>query len=251
MLLLNILGNENLLMIAETLVIIVGSMLMGILLAYLSWGGYKKQAAELQQAVADEKRKVEDLQDQQKELLLIQDHLKSEIADLRLKADTQARMIFDQNHNLFSKESEHRHQKGIIDGLNATIESYQKRLQVIEEELSQAKNAILIPHKSPSIIARANYEHVSQLLGKQVTENDLTVITGVGPKTAALLQSNGYDSWAALSKASVDSLKSILTTAGGVYKSLDPSNWPKQALMAAQSEWRKLRIFQASLRKPE
>jgi len=123
---------------------------------------------------------------------------------------------------------------------------------VIEEELLQSKS-IAKPLKKiiSSVATRANYEHVSQLLGRQVTENDLTLITGIGPKTAALLQANGIQTWNDLAKAKVEDLGEILSEAGGIYKSQDPTHWPKQAVMAAKSEWRKLRVFQESLRKGE
>ena len=96
---------------------------------------------------------------------------------------------------------------------------------------------------------RANYDHVSRLLGRQVTENDLTLIAGIGPRTASLLQKMGIESWDALAATPVDKLRQILGDAGGVYKSQDPTHWPKQASMAAQSEWRKLRVFQETLKK--
>lgn len=249
---LNILANETLLIIAEVLLIVVGSMLMGILLSYFIWGGYKKQAAELQNDIADEKRVSEDLRDQLNELVQIREHLKSEIASYRLKTDTQAKTIYDQNQYVYNKEGELKNQKGVIDGLRATIDSYQKRLKVIEEELSQARNPVLIPHKTNTLVtARANYDHVSQLLGRTVTENDLTLINGIGPKTSALLQSHGITTWKGLADTEVDDLRRMLNDAGGIYKSLDPSSWPKQAIMAAQSEWRKLRIYQETLKKGE
>ena len=249
---LNIIGNTTLLMIAETLVIVIGSMLMGILLSYLIMGGVKKQVAELQAEVENEKQHAESLREQAKELIGIQDHLKNEISEMRLKADRQSKTIYDQQLYIATKEGENKSQKGTIDGLNASIDSYQRRLKIIEDELTQAKNTVLIPHSStPSVTLRANYDHVSKLLGKPVTENDLTVISGIGPKTAGLLQTNNINTWQDLSEAQVDVLRQILDSAGGIYKSLDPSSWPKQAFMAAQSEWRKLRVYQETLKKGE
>ena len=160
--------------------------------------------------------------------------------------------IYDQQQYIFSHETEHKNQKAVIDGLNATIDSYQHRIRIIEEELEKARTPEPKPKKTTTIPAiRANYEHVSKLLGRQVTENDLTLIIGIGPKTAALLQANGIDDWGKLADASAKVLKVLLLETGGVYKSLDPTHWPKQAYMAAQGEWRKLRVFQETLRKTE
>ena len=124
MLTLSILANETLLIIAEVLLIVIGSMLMGILLSYFIWGRYKNQTEELQNDVAEEKRVSEDLRDQVNELVQVQEHLKSEIATYRLKADTQARTIYDQNQYVYGKENEVKNQKGIIDGLRAIKKPY-------------------------------------------------------------------------------------------------------------------------------
>ncbi len=136
--------------------------------------------------------------------------------------------------------------------MNATVASYQHRLRVIEDEIHQHKvEPISISRPVPAQPVRANYEHVSTLLGRQVTENDLTLITGIGPRTASLLEAIGIDTWESLGKTPVEYLRQVLDQAGGVYKSLDPAHWPKQAIMASQSEWRKLRVFQSMLTKPE
>jgi predicted flap endonuclease-1-like 5' DNA nuclease len=163
-----------------------------------------------------------------------------------------AKTIYDQSQNLYSREAEFKHQKATIDTLNSTIDSYQHRLRIIEEELEQVKVKETKPRKSstPSAVS-ANYEHVSKLLGKQVTDNDLTLIIGIGPKTAALLQSQGLQTWEELAAVTQEHLRKILSEAGGIYKTQDPTHWAKQALMASQGEWRKLRVFQETLRKVE
>jgi predicted flap endonuclease-1-like 5' DNA nuclease len=249
---LNIIGNITLLLVAETLVIVVGSMLMGVLLSYVMTGNVKKQVSDLQVEVEEEKRKTEEIRNQIEELIQLREHLKDEVSTMRLKSDSQSRTIYDQQLLIATRENENKSHKGIVDSLNATIDSYQHRLKVIGEELSQVRNAVLIPHQSTPVSSiTANYDHVSKLLGKPVIENDLSVIYGIGPKTSALLQSNNIQTWQELAQTSVDLLKQILTDAGGTFKSIDPSSWPKQAYMAAQSEWRKLRVYQESLKKSE
>ena len=252
MILLSFFGNESLLVLAETLIIITGSMLLGILLAYFSWGKYKQEKTDLQAIVDEEKRKQEDLRDQIAELLHEREQLKNEMADVRNKLDTQSKLIYDQNQRLYHSERDGAHHKETIESLNATIDSYQHRLRIIEEELTKARAEQAAPKKVPvPAKARANYEHVSQLLGRQVTENDMTLIAGIGPKTALLLKDHKIKTWEKLAKASVKDLREILEEAGGVYKAIDPSTWPKQAKMAAKSEWRKLRVYQETLKNKE
>jgi len=251
--LLNILDNETFLIAAETLFIVTGSMLLGILLAYFYWGGNKTIVADLSSSIEQEKKNTEELRDQVKEINELRSELQVEINDLALKSNGQIKTIYDQQQYIFSHEAEHKNQKAVIEGLNSTIESYRQRMSVIEEELEKARTPEAKPkQRATSIPAiRANYEHVSKLLGKQVTENDLTLIVGIGPKTAALLKENGIEDWNQLAATSSKVLRVLLVEAGGIYKSQDPTHWPKQASMAAQGEWRKLRVFQETLRKTE
>jgi len=252
MFLLNILDNETFLLVAETLFIVVGSMLLGILLAYLNSGGLKSKLADLTLALAEEKKQSEELREQVRQVSQVRSELQYAIEELKVKFAEQSRALYDQQQYLQMRESEFRNQKASSEGLQSTIESYQQRLSIIQEELEKARAVDIAPRKSTVIpTMRANFEHVSKLLGKQVTENDLTLIAGIGPKTATLLQSKGINTWEELAAAPVDSLREILIEAGGVYKSQDPTHWAKQAVMASQGEWRKLRVFQEALRKPE
>jgi len=251
--------SDDVLLIAETLAIVIGSMLMGILLSYLTWGDIKKKVRELTNSLDLEREQAEELKNQLKQLTAIKGQLQSEISDGNIKHDAQAKKIYDQQQQLFDQQQHisqlktlTKNQKATLDELNSTIDSYQHRLRVIEEELLHVKSTAVPAKKaSPVPAIRANYDHVSKLIGRQVTENDLTLISGIGPKTASLLQGNSIQSWEELAKTSADVLRKILSEAGGVYKSIDPTHWPKQAIMAAQSEWRKLRVFQETLRKSE
>lgn len=252
MLWLNILNNENLLLAAETLIIVIGSMLLGILLSYLTGSGSRQKLAELDTALEEEKKQTESLREQvlqitheRAEALTSNDHLKYKISD-------QARTIFDLQQQMFQKEADQRKLQTEMDALKSTLESFQYRIDVLRKELETNPSQEDVPLKSiVTAPLRANYEHVSKLLGKQVTENDLTIIAGIGPKTASLLQSTGIRSWNDLANTGVNDLKTILADAGGVYKNQDPTHWAKQALMASLGEWRKLRVFQESLKKLE
>ena len=56
--LLNIFNNEAFLVLAETLVIVIGSLLLGVLLAYFYWGGMRNKINELEIEIAAEKKKI-------------------------------------------------------------------------------------------------------------------------------------------------------------------------------------------------
>ena len=247
---LNILDNGSLQLIAEIGVIVLGSILMGILLAYFYWGGYKKKTELLNNKLDLQRDLVTDLRNQLEQVTSVRDHLISELSEERNKLNTQAKSIYDLGRQLYGYESQLRENKSIIEELNDTIRQYEARLHVIEAELLRSREMQSSPKKIiTSTATRANYDHVSQLLDRQVTENDLTLISGIGPRTASLLQKLGIDTWEALAGTSVDALRQILSEAGGVYKTQDPTHWPKQASMASQSEWRKLRVYQETLKK--
>ncbi len=249
---LNILNNETFLLAAEILFIVIGSMLLGILLSSLNSGGLKKKLADLTAAVEEEKKQAADLREQVIELNQIRVELNIGNEEFKTRIAEQSRTIYDQQLYILNSEGAYKNQKAAMDDLNATIDSYQHRINVIQEELEKVKGTDNRPKKVSAVPqVRSNYEHVSKLLGRQVTENDLTLIAGIGPKTADLLHSNGIETWDNLSTTPVDHLRKILHDAGGIYKSQDPTHWAKQAVMASQGEWRKLRVYQEALRKNE
>jgi predicted flap endonuclease-1-like 5' DNA nuclease len=80
---------------------------------------------------------------------------------------------------------------------------------------------------------------------KPARSNDLTVIEGIGPKTADLLQSAGIKTYARLSAAGAERIKEILTESG---IRANPTTWPEQAKLAAAGKWEALEALQAKLK---
>ncbi len=67
--------------------------------------------------------------------------------------------------------------------------------------------------------------------------DDLTKISGIGPKTATILAAAGITTYAQLAAATEGGLREILESAGPRYRLLDPTTWPDQAgkLIAEES----------------
>ncbi|MBK8048728.1 MAG: hypothetical protein IPK16_17350 [Anaerolineales bacterium] len=82
------------------------------------------------------------------------------------------------------------------------------------------------------------------------TPDDLTIIEGIGPKLAELLDENGIHTFARLARTDVLRLRIILDSGGSKFKQADPSSWPEQAALAAAGEWGKLRDPGAASRRP-
>lgn len=74
--------------------------------------------------------------------------------------------------------------------------------------------------------------------------DDLTKVEGIGPKAAEALVNAGLATFADLAKSGPDAIKEILNTASSRMAHLDPTSWPKQAKMAADGEWDKLKTWQ-------
>lgn len=83
----------------------------------------------------------------------------------------------------------------------------------------------------------------------QPTQQDnLKRIEGIGPKIAEVLRANGIDTFAKLAQMTPNEIKELLNNAGERFSFQDPSTWPKQAQMAANGEWDKLRKWQDQLK---
>ncbi|MBL0007550.1 MAG: hypothetical protein IPP25_10335 [Saprospiraceae bacterium] len=106
MLWLNILNNENFLLAAEILFIVIGSMLLGILLSYLSSSGMRTKVTELTVALEEEKKQAEELREQIAQISQIRTDLQSGLEDMNAKSAAQARAYFDQQLYLQSRDEE-------------------------------------------------------------------------------------------------------------------------------------------------
>lgn len=92
-----------------------------------------------------------------------------------------------------------------------------------------------------------DHDLASSVLGKDVEENDLKVIEGVGPKIEKLFKTSGILTWKSFAEMSVDRCNEILSKAGEQYARHNPSTWPRQARLAYEGKWRDLKVWQESL----
>jgi predicted flap endonuclease-1-like 5' DNA nuclease len=78
--------------------------------------------------------------------------------------------------------------------------------------------------------------------------DDLTLIEGIGPKIAELLQNAGIQSFADLAKAKPAAIKTILDAAGKKFQMHDPATWPKQSALARDGKSAELAKLQEELK---
>ena len=103
------------------------------------------------------------------------------------------------------------------------------------------------PDKSPPTIS--DDTPASYVLGRKVTQDDLTVVEGIGPKIQELLHQNGIDTWQKLGETTEDELQHMLDSAGDRYRMQNPATWSQQATMAADSKWDELKEYQEFLKR--
>ena len=77
--------------------------------------------------------------------------------------------------------------------------------------------------------------------------DDLTTIDGIGPKTAEWWSANGIEGFVQVAQLDVDELLDILERGGPNCRLANPSDWARQALLAAENRWKELKLLQAEM----
>jgi len=97
------------------------------------------------------------------------------------------------------------------------------------------------PRKKPSKKKKATAK------AKPAKKDKLTVVEGIGPKIAGLLNADGIHTFADLAKAKVGTLEKILKAAGPRFSFHKPNSWPKQARLARDGKMDELKKLQDEL----
>jgi len=82
---------------------------------------------------------------------------------------------------------------------------------------------------------------------KTTKKDKLTVIEGIGPKIAGLLNADGIVTFADLAKTKIGTLEKILKAAGPRFSFHKPNSWPKQARLARDGKMDALKKLQDEL----
>lgn len=103
--------------------------------------------------------------------------------------------------------------------------------------------------KPKAVSTKATTTQSTEKLKTKVSDqvDRLTLIEGIGPKIAGLLNADGITSFTDLANASVDTLAAILIKAGPRYRMHVPTSWPAQAALARDGKMDELKALQAQL----
>ena len=100
-----------------------------------------------------------------------------------------------------------------------------------------------------SATSSPDVSEAASVLGSRIKLDDFTVIEGIGPKIAGLLDDAGITTWQQLSEAKPTDLREVLTSAGSRYRMHDPANWPTQAALLAGGRWQEFKDLTERVRR--
>lgn len=132
--------------------------------------------------------------------------------------------------------------------LQTELDECRKLTAKLEEEIEMLNAKTKTVHDfTPVIAIPFDAELASSVFGKEITEDDLKIIEGVGPKIEELYHAAGVTTWKDLAETSVETSQNILEEAGIGYAMNNPETWSRQALFAYQGKWQELKDYQESL----
>ena len=123
--------------------------------------------------------------------------------------------------------------------LKSDLETCQKRLESYTTKTKELKfdaNLNSLETESFSFDAK----EANAAFGQTITENDLKLVEGIGPKIEALFHNFGIKTWKDLSETPADKCQEVLDSGGKRYRIHDPASWPMQAKMAYEGHWEQL-----------
>ncbi len=148
----------------------------------------------------------------------------------------------DFRQELEQKEHELDEKNQELASCKSELEKYKTKVAGLEKQNAQTPNQST--EQKPSF----DPEQAKKIMGKNIKENDLKIIEGIGPKIEELFKKSGIDTWKKLAETPASTLKKILDEQGGKnFKMHDPGTWPQQAKLAYQGKWKELKELQDKL----
>jgi len=142
----------------------------------------------------------------------------------------------------------------VADCASVQAEAASLRAKVAELEARLAAGAASSLAAKPAAAKRPAAPRVLDLvaaasvLGSKIKLDDLTVIEGIGPQIAGLLNAAGITTWKGLSKARIRALTDVLDDAGPRFRTHDPVTWPEQSRLLANGAWAEFKELTGSLK---
>lgn len=118
--------------------------------------------------------------------------------------------------------------------LQAALDTCNKRLTA--KPATDVSSSLKARAAAPVLIA-FDAAAAKAIFGKNIKQDDLKVVEGIGPKIEEMFRAAGIKTWKALSETSVASCQEVLDGGGDRFKVHDPASWPMQAKMCYENKW--------------
>ncbi len=169
--------------------------------------------------------------------------LKAENAELNAKVKDQTNEITELRLKISQLEADLEAKTGQLRKAKDDLVMCESERNALREQAGEGAK----PKAAAKAASAAPAVPVFNFAGKKYKQDDLTIVEGIGPKIAELLQGAGISSWAQLAVTSPYRLREILDGGGSQFNIHDPETWPKQAGMAADGKWDELQKLQDEL----
>ena len=142
-------------------------------------------------------------------------------------------------------EANNRRLEAEAEALRAKVAELEARLAAGAASSLAAKPAAAKRPAAPRVL---DLVAAASVLGSKIKLDDLTVIEGIGPQIAGLLNAAGITTWKGLSKARIRALTDVLDDAGPRFRTHDPVTWPEQSRLLANGAWAEFKELTGSLK---
>lgn len=117
------------------------------------------------------------------------------------------------------------------------------QLQKQNNELQTALNTAKAPAPAAKVV-----EAPVATEAAPAEDDDLTKLSGIGPKLAEAMNAAGINHYAQLAELSVETLGQRLASSGIRYSKASAESWATQAALAGKSDWDGLKTYQTALK---
>ena len=100
--------------------------------------------------------------------------------------------------------------------------------------------------RAPEVSAAPDVSAASEVLGRPVVRDDLTVVPGISAAVEELCHGIGIRTWYDLATTEASLLRTMLVDAGPRFSTLDPSLWPEMARLLSGAEWQQFKDMSES-----
>lgn len=109
------------------------------------------------------------------------------------------------------------------------------------------EKTVVQPSEAPVVVEEPTPTAIP--VSKQVQEeDDLTKLSGIGPKLEEAMKLAGIKSYTQLAKLSVEDLNASLASSGIRYSKASAESWATQAKLAKENDWDGLKTYQSALK---